>query len=235
MSARADRHYDGVRMQRTMLLLRDARLRYPVVVDLYRLASAAEHTYDYPIHFRGQLIATGVKYRADMARREPLGTAYGYQHIWKEAAGTTDEPVRLTWLDGNRYYTATTAAAPGTEVIFGRTGANDPNFNLISEPMMIVRRRAAEHVFASVIEPHGYWSEAQERSEQARPRLQNVRVIGHNGEGSVVEVTGEGGLRWLVMVTNGAASTTAAHRLTFGGETYEWTGNFAVRGVQTAR
>jgi hypothetical protein len=52
MSARADGYYDGVGMQRTMLLIRDARLDHPVVVDLYRLSSSAIHTYDYPIHFR---------------------------------------------------------------------------------------------------------------------------------------------------------------------------------------
>ena len=235
MSARADRFYEGVGMQRSMLLVRDARLPYPVVIDLYRLTSGGERSYDYPIHFRGQLIATNVKYDANTARLEPMGTSSGYQHIWREGAGRTDSTVLLTWLDGNRYYSVRTAGAPGTEAIFGRTGANDPSFNLIVEPMMIVRRRAGDHLFASVIEPHGYFNEAQERSEQARPRLQNVRVVGHDAEGSVVEVTGEGGLRWLVMVANGAPSTTAAHRLTFGGETYEWAGNFAVRGVQPPR
>ncbi len=235
MSARADGYYDGVGMQRTMLLVRDARLPHPVVVDLYRLTSAAQHTYDYPIHFRGQLISTNVKYRADTARREPLGSRFGYQHIWKEASGTTDEPARLTWLDGNRYYSFTAAAAPGTEVLFGRTGANDPNFNLIVEPLVVVRRRASEHVFASVIEPHGYFSEAQERSEQARGRLQQVRVLGHDAEATAVEITGEGGLRWLIMTSNGPASEGARHRVMLGGQTYQWIGNYAVEGVQDAR
>ena len=64
MSARADGFYDGVGMERTMFLVRDARLPYPVVIDLYRLRSSAEHTYDLPLHFRGQLIETNVKYDA---------------------------------------------------------------------------------------------------------------------------------------------------------------------------
>jgi hypothetical protein len=234
MSARADRFYEGVGMQRTMLLVRDARLPYPVAIDLYRLTSAAPHAYDYPIHFRGQLIATNARYQAARTL-EPLGAKFGYEHLWKEAAGTTDSTVRLTWLDGNRYYTVTTAGAPGTEVLFARTGANDPNFNLIVEPMMLLRRRAGDHVFASVIEPHGFFNEAQERSEQARPKLQQVRVIGSDAQATVAEVTGESGLRWTVMATNGPASRGARHRATFGGRTYEWTGNFAVEGVQPPR
>jgi hypothetical protein len=234
VSARADGYYDGVGMQRTMLLVRDARLGYPVAVDLYRLTSSTQCTYDYPIHFRGQLIATSTPYEASATRREPLGAAYGYQHIWREAAGTTDDPVQLTWLDGNRYYTVTTSAAPATEVIFGRTGANDSSFNLIVEPLMVIRRRAGNHVFASVIEPHGYFSEAEEASEQARPRVRDIRVLASDSTATVAEVTGENDLRWIIMVNNGAASKTARHRMMAAGETYEWVGNIAVRGVQRA-
>ena len=90
MSARADTYYPGVCMQRTMLLLRDARLPHPVVVDLYKLTSAQPHTYDYPVHFRGQLIATNAKYAADTMKLVPLGTNYGYHQngiqVWKVAA-----------------------------------------------------------------------------------------------------------------------------------------------------
>jgi hypothetical protein len=243
MSATANGFYPGVGMQRTMLLVRDARLRYPVVVDLYRLTSTggAPHTYDYPLHFRGQLVTTDVKYTANTTTQEALGTKAGYEHLWDEASATTDSTVRMTWLAGgnagHRYYSITTAGAPGTEVIFARTGAGDPSFNLISEPLMIVRRRATgggDALFASVIEPHGYFSELEERSADARGAIDGVRVLGSSAEGSVVEVTGKNGLRWTVMVTNGPASATAHHALTFAGRTYEWTGNYAVQGVQAA-
>ena len=232
MSAKADGFYDGVGMQRTMLVIRDARLSQPVVVDIYRLTSGGAHTYDYPVHFRGQLIATNVAYTANVAEQKALGTSAGYQHIWNEGSGSTDSTFRLTWLAGTRYYSVTTSAAPGTQVIFGRTGAGDPSFNLVSEPMVIVRRRASDQVFASVIEPHGYFSEREERSSDARGSVQQVRVLGSNAVATVLEVTGARGLRWRVMVNNGAPSRTEAHRVTFGGETFEWTGNFAVQGIR---
>ena len=235
MSARANRQYPGVSMQRTMFLIRDARLAHPVVVDLYRLSSSREHSYDYPIHFRGQLISTNVRYSADSARQLPVGNASGYQHIWKEASGPAPQPVQMTWLDGNRYYSVTTAAGDGAQVFFGRTGANDPNFNLIAEPLMIVRKRASDQLFASAIEPHGYFSEPEERSEQARPKVQQVKVLSNDADASVIEVSGEDQLRWTVMVSNSPPSATAHHRVSAAGRTYEWTGNYAVQGVQPLR
>ena len=232
MSAYARKYYPGVDMQRSMVLLRDARLRYPVVVDLYRLSSTQPHEYDYPTHYRGQLISTSAQIQADTAQRGPLGSGFGYQHLWREAQGTVQGPLRLTWLDGNRYYTITSATSAGDEVIFGRTGAHDPNFNLIVEPLMLLRRRAAANLFASVIEPHGYFNEAQERSEQARGIITEVKVLGYNEQASVIEVLGNGGLRWTVLVWNGTPSDTARRSVTFDGKTYQWTGNFAVEGIQ---
>jgi hypothetical protein len=232
MSARADHHYPGVSMERTMFLIDDARLERPVVVDLFRLASDKEHTYDFPIHFRGPLISTDVKYEAATARQEPMGKAFGYQHIWREAAGKSQGPVRMTWLDGNRYYSITTAFLGTSDVLFGRTGANDPDFNLISEPMMIVRTHGSNQLYASVIEPHGYFSEPEERSSQARGLIQSVKILADSPEGSVIEVTASPSLKWTVMVANGPASTTAHHRVVGSGVTWDWIGNYKVDGVR---
>jgi hypothetical protein len=124
------------------------------------------------------------------------------------------------------------AAGSSSDVIFGRTGANDPNFNLTSEPMVLVRRKAKDELFASVIEPHGYFSEPEERSLNARPSIQSVRVLADSPEGTVVEVTGLNGVSWRVMVVNGPASSTAGHSLAADGRTFTWTGNFKVEGVK---
>src|SRR5665647_1332747 len=171
MSAQANRQYPGVKMQRTMFLLRDSRLSRPAVVDVFSVNSDAKHQYDYPIHFRGQLIATNVKYKANMTQQQPVGFGFGYQHLWQEASGTADGNAKLTWLEGNRYYSVTTSAGDHPEVIFGRTGATDPEFNLTSEPVMIVRDNAQNRVFASVIEGHGYFSEPAERSADATGKI----------------------------------------------------------------
>jgi hypothetical protein len=73
---------------------------------------------------------------------------------------------------------------------------------------------------------------------EAVGRLKDVRILGSevgDGGGTVLEVTGDGGIQWTLMVTNGPASTTARHRVTGSGRTFEWTGNYSVTGVQHAR
>ncbi len=232
VSAFAKGYWPGVTAQRTMLLLRDRRLPNPIVVDLFRVVSETEHQYDFPIHYRGQLIATNVGYQFFGSQRSALGSRFGYEHLWKEAAGRSDSTVRVTWLDGSRYYTVSTAAAPGTEVIYARTGAKDSLFNLIVEPMYLLRRRGTTQLFASVIEPHGFFSESLERSEQARPLVTGIRVLASDAEGSVVELTGPRGLRWQVSVTHGAASRTAARTVRNAGSSFTFTGNVQVTGLE---
>ena len=225
MSARADDHYDGVEMQRTMLLLEDESLDYPIVVDLYRLRSEETHQYDYPIHFTGQPMLTSFEYERPEALR-PLGSDHGYQHLWEEGRGRSDELIQFTWLDGNRYYTLHTAGAPQTEAIFARIGSNDPDFNLRSEPALILRRDADTHLFASVIEPHGYFNEAREVSRGARPSIRGVEVVGHDDDASVVRFWTDDA-SWTVVVNNGP-STTARTDVSAGGEQFVLQGNYAV-------
>ena len=227
MSARANQHYDGVKLQRTMLMVQHEKLDHPVVIDLFRIESDVEHQYDFPLHFNGQLMTTNVTFGDFGNQQAPLGDSDGYQHIWYQANAKTDGGVQFTWLDGHRYYTFTTAGAKDSEVILGRIGANDPNFNLRSEPLLVVRRQAAGHLFASVLEPHGYFNEAKEISRNARGMIQSVAVIGHDETASIIEIKGKNDIRWQVMVNNGDA-TTAGKSVTFGGETYQWDGNFKV-------
>lgn len=227
MSAKSTKHYDGVEMQRTMFLLEDENLEWPVVIDLYRLKSKKEHQYDYPIHFRGQLITTNFDYEPNTTEMKLLGSENGYQHIWNQGTATVKESPAVTWLDGNRYYSVI-SSCKDAEVIFGRTGATDPNFNLISEPMFILRENAKDYLFAAVIEPHGYFNEAQESSRQARPVVKKVEVIGQNDDASVIRIVGDNDIDWTVIVNNGEP-TSKKQSIKINGKKYKWTGNYAVQ------
>jgi hypothetical protein len=230
MSARADNHYPGVQMQRTMLLINNEKVEHPVVIDIYRLESDSEHTYDYPVHFTGQIMMTNFEYETNVTEKKPLGTNFGYQHIWNDGKSQIlSQTSQVTWLNDNRYYTVSTSASENSEVIFGTIGANDPNFNLRPEPMFLIRAHAKDCVFASVIEPHGYFNEAQEKSRGAKPIIESVNIIGHNSEATVLEISGKSDLKWQVMINNSDVSASKSNQVTFGEQEFFWQGNFNYR------
>ena len=228
VSATASGYYPGVDMQRTVLLVEDEAFEHPILIDLFRLAAEGEHQYDYPLHYDGIPITASFDLAGHTDALRPLGDDAGYQHVWETGRASATGDVQFTWLDGQRYYSITSAGNAPTEILMGRTGANDPQFNLTSEPLLILRRRASDHLFATVIEPHGYFSGATESSVQARSRIAAVRVLGSDDDASVVEIEDVDGARWHVFVNNGAPSGTQ-HSATFGGTTHTWTGNAAVR------
>ncbi|MBT5270111.1 MAG: chondroitin lyase, partial [Candidatus Marinimicrobia bacterium] len=180
MSASSADHYDDIEMQRTMFLVTDSRLDYPVVVDIYRIEADKKHRYDMPIHYKGHLMNTNFEYATESKLLKPMGKQYGYQHLWKTASAKVSNDAVVTWLDGQRYYSYITDVPGKAEFIFGKIGANDPNFNLRNEPMFLRRSQGKTEVFASVLEPHGFFNEAMEKSENVHPKIKEIEVLGHS-------------------------------------------------------
>ncbi|KUK78830.1 MAG: Heparinase II/III family protein [Proteiniphilum acetatigenes] len=233
MSARADDHYPGVKMHRTLFLVRDEDMEYPFVIDIYRLESDEEHSYDYPLHYHGQIMASSFDYLSHDAMLKPLGNAFGYQHIWNEAEARPEASGWVSWLSGHRFYTWVFSGTPDSKFYFGRTAANDPNFNLRTEPLFVLRQTGQDHVFASVIEPHGYFSEAAEVSRNAYSTIRAIKVIGHNDTGTVIHILGDRDLEWLATVYNGEnPDPQAEHSVRFRGETFNWTGNYSLSKIK---
>ncbi len=228
MSARDVTAVAGVTMQRTVALVRDARLAYPVLIDVFRLGAAQSHRYDYPLHYDGQFLACNVDYHANVDALHPLGDANGYQHLWVEAEGEADGAVTFTWLNGGRFYTVIAAADPETRVLFTQAGAHDPHFNLRPERALILRREAAAHTFAAVLEPHGDWDPTHEVTQGIDASVQDVRVLASTEEGSAVRITGAGGLEWTWLISNRAVPA-GAHTVVTPAGTFTWNGPFALR------
>lgn len=222
--------YPGVAMQRTLVMLRDERLAYPVLVDVYRVTSASPHRFDQPFYYAGQFLRTNVKLTNYPTQRPVLGEKAGYQHLWVAAEGKAAGPVRFTWMNGDRFYTLTAAANDATRVYFLQVGANDPDFNLRNESAIMLRaENQSAHVFAAVIEPHGKWDGVKEQTSGGEPVIRGVTVLGATEEATVVRVTGERGLRWTILLSNRQPATGGAHRVTIGDETLAWDGNAAIR------
>jgi hypothetical protein len=229
MSAKVDDAYEGVKLQRTMAMIADQKFIRPVVIDIVRMVSSSQHQYDLPLYYLGQFISTNVKYTPRDKERKLLGTLNGYQHLWNEAEGNVVGSIRFSWLTGNRYYTTIASADTSTRVFFARIGGSDPRFNLRNEPVMIMRQQGYNHVFASVLEPHGEFDESREYSRNASGIVNSVSVLASTDEGTVVEIMGKNDLKWIFMVSNRPDATNASHTISVFGKTYTWTGNASMK------
>ena len=225
MSARASEHYPGVGMQRSVFLVSHPALATPVLVDLYRLNSEVTHDYDYALHYSGLVCDTTLPVQYNNTQWNTLGDDHGYEHLMGVARAEITAPSRVTWLQGDRFNTWLTAATEG-ELVFAQLGGNDASFNLRREPSFLLRQRGRNHLFASAFETHGYFHEASERCYGARGELKEIRVVGHNDQGSVIELIG-GTFQLTLMVSNQPdVGTDTQNEVSFGESTYSWTGYF---------
>jgi hypothetical protein len=230
-SAKARGIAPGVELHRTMALARLPGLEKPVVLDVFRVESAAEHRYDLPLYYCGQFLWASVK-AAPRTQLHPLGAAFGYQHLWLEGEGAASGPVRLSWLAGNRYYSCIAAADSFTRVAFVRIGASDPSGNLRSEPGMILRRSARNHTFAQVIEPHGTFDGVREISRDVWSAVESVSVLRSDGEYTVIAISGRKSVHHVFFVANADAAPARSHAVILGGKRYSWSGGASLQRAQ---
>jgi hypothetical protein len=225
MSACEDSAYPGVRLQRTMAMVRDEHFRRPVILDVVTVDADRPHIYDLPFYYQGHLVNTSVAYRAYRSTVTSSGGSDGYQHLWLEAVGPATSGAQWTWLLGGRYYSITASTDSSTEVLFTRTGAGDSSFNLRHETAVILRHQARSCALAAVIEPHGVFDPVEELSLDALPLIERVNIQAAAAEGTVVEISGRDGLRWRLMIARGDPSPEKAHRVEGKGGVYEWKGS----------
>lgn len=185
VAAREENAYPGVAFTRYLVYADVPFLEYPLIMDVLKAESPSKHQYDYPVHYNGHMISLSVPYERALTQMSTLGKANGYQHIWTEAKAHGGEGVTsYTWLTGYRMYTVSTATTPGTEIFICRGGASDPDFNLRSEPMYIVRENnAGNHVFASCLETHGKYDLQVEQSANLVHSCKGVTVLSDDEDG----------------------------------------------------
>ena len=188
VAAREDNAYEGVSFTRYLVYADVPFLEYPLIMDVLKAESAGRHQYDYPVHYNGHMISLSVPYERALTSMSTLGPANGYQHIWTEARAHGGEgTTSYTWLTGYRMYTVSTATTPSTDIFICRGGASDPDFNLRSEPMYIVREKNAGcHVFASCLETHGKYDLQVEQSANLVHSCKGVKVISDDENGITV-------------------------------------------------
>lgn len=195
MRARENNAYAdyGAGTERTLMYATLPGLEFPVVLDLTRVSSERENSYDLPFWYRGHMVSTNTDQHRSLTRLEPLGEGHGYQHIWLDATcepKDPDSPLQFTFFNGDRMYTLTTASTSPVKGHIVHLGANDPNFNLREEKGWIVNvPKASDCTLATVIEPHGHYDVVRETAEGTKTSVTDLRIVDDSPESTVVEIT----------------------------------------------
>ena len=184
VSAIENKAYDNVNMQRTVALATIKELEKPLIIDVFKLRSEKEHRYDLPFWYNGQITNTPFTVKVNTTELEPLGKNYGYQHLWHTATGTSDKGnAAVTFLNGNRFYTAAFVTNDDTKVQFVTLGANDPNFNLRTEKAFIVSQpEAKNHTFVLLVESHGSANPIAETTSAFTGSISNIKMLNDTDE-----------------------------------------------------
>lgn len=221
-AAEFDTAYDGVAMQRLIAMApRPAGGEY--IIDVMRARSGESHTYDLPVHFKGQLIETGFEMEHATERLVPFGDVNGYQHLWQKAAS---EPIEgrtdLSWLIDDRFYTLSFTASSPARAFLTELGANDPNNNLRREQAFVFRTEAENLDFVSVYEGHGRYDNAEEVTVFTGSSVEEIQQSTVNGVSVYTIKVRDGGEVMIMFAEDTAPETT--HSIQIDGVAHTWTG-----------
>lgn len=223
VAAKEDNAYPGVHLQRTVYMLQVPGGRR-IIVDLFNVNAKEEHQYDLPFQYNGQFIDVSFKYKASTDKQEPMGKKNGYQFLWKEAsADVADTITKFTFLNKNTYYSISSLIEGKAELYFTRTGANDPNFNLRSEPAFIIRKQGKNQAFLNVVEIHGKFDPILEFSSNAYPAVKELKML-QNDEDYSVAVIMIGTKKIMIAQSNKNIDKNTKHTA----HGIEWSGPFIV-------
>ena len=224
-TAEIETAYDDVSLGRTMALIKDEALEYPIIVDLMEAHSENAHQYDLPFYYNGQLVETNFDLKAATNARQILGPKNGYQYLWKVGQGIPKDISQITWLKDRRFYTVTTTMPKGSSVIFAEIGASDPDFNLRREPAFILRANSNDGVsYASVIEPHGEYNPTVEFTLNSHSQIESVEHFESGADEFILVTTKTGKTIGLGIADD--PDKSSQHTVSVNGEEMTWSGPY---------
>ncbi|MFC4700232.1 alginate lyase family protein [Glaciecola siphonariae] len=220
--------YPGTRMHRTIAFINANDFSEPFMLDIMKVSAKKAHDYDLPFYYFGQVIQTNFDY-IKPSSLSPLGDKNGYQHLYLEATGKPSaDTTQFSWLHEGKFYTLSTLTAPSDEILMTRIGANDPDFNLRSEPGVMLRRNNTQDtVFVTIVEPHGSYSPVTELSLNSNSAIKSLELLHDDKAYTAVRIEDVKGKTQLFVVSNLDAEKTREHTLTIGSKNYRWEGPYA--------
>nr|WP_298990407.1 alginate lyase family protein [uncultured Polaribacter sp.] len=226
-SAKEQNAYPGSEIHRTMIMVNDEELEKPFIIDINKIQSNQKNQYDLPFHYFGQIISTSFTYQT-LNVLKPLGDKYGYNHVWNEGSGVANsESIQFTWLDNRRFYTITSATNNNDEIIFARSGANDPKFNLRKDPSIIIRKKNTQNtVYASIIESHGTYDPVKEVASNAYSNFSKIEVLLDTEKYTAVKFYFNQQKEKTIILSNLNNESNLQHSLNINGKNYSWKGAY---------
>jgi hypothetical protein len=227
ISANENNAYPGTTMQRTMALIQEEGYQNPFLLDIIQLDSETNNQYDLPFYYLGQFMSASFKYETPKIL-EPLGKANGYQHLWNEGSAILPaENAKISWMNDGHFYTLTAATKQNDEVLFVRTGANDPNFNLRRDPGIIFRKKNAKKAtFVSVIETHGSYSTVTEFATNSYSSIASLEVVYEDANYIGIAIKNKTGVSILFLFATHNNKADQKHQLQVNEKKYEWVGPY---------
>lgn len=237
VSAKENNAYHGSEMRRTSALVKAKSFEYPIVIDIFNVASDSIHTLDLPFYYKGHLISTSFDLHRNTSMIKALGTKNGYQHLWLEASSKTEQPNScFTWLNANRFYSITTLTDKNSELLLTRVGAGDPDFNLRNETCFMIRQtKQTNHTFVSIIEPHGLYDLTREVTSRYESNVVNLELIQDDKNFSVVKITAKDGDSYIFITVNSNFSDSLKRTIMLNGKNISFTGNYYFSEIQTKK
>ena len=228
-SAKENNAYEGSKFHRTMVVIKDEDYDNPYVLDIVRVTSETSNQYDLPFYYLGQIMQTNFKYQK-LETPKVLGEKHGYQHLYKEAFSKSDGTnAKLNWLLNNKFYTYTTVTSIGDEIIFGRIGANDPEFNLRNEPTLILRKKnAKDALFVSTIESHGTYNPVSEFAVNTYSNIADISIVHNSAKYIGIQIEMKSGKQNLFILSNENNDANEEHNLSIANENHKWRGAYTL-------
>ncbi|NHN35741.1 alginate lyase family protein [Pseudomaricurvus alcaniphilus] len=226
VSGKESNAYPGTDMHRTMAMIKDASFEKPFVLDIMKVSSDRENQYDLPFYYMGHVLKVNFDYDSPSSL-QPLGKTNGYEHLYLEGKGKpATDTTQFAWLGNGKYYTLTSATNTSDELLLTRLGANDPEFNLRRDAAIMLRRKAKDTIFATVIEPHGSYSPVSELSVNSNSNIASLKVVHDDKNYTAVSIEDQQGQVKVFLLANKNASTSKKHKLKVGSKSYRWTGPY---------
>jgi len=227
MSATESNAYPGTEMKRTVAMIKSENLEKPFVLDIFKVHTDSAHNYDLPFYYLGQPLEANFDYTKPSSLN-PLGVSNGYQHLYLEGVGKPNQGTsKFSWLSNNRFYTLTSVASDSDKLLFTRIGANDPDFNLRSDPAFMIRRENfSDTVFVTTIESHGSYSPVNETATNSKSSIKELKVIHDDEDYTAITIEDVYGQLNVFLLSNGDSSKSKTHRLAIDGKPYTWEGAY---------